>query len=100
MRIGEGRVLARCEHLSLIHSGWMSLFSIFANVTRYRDVSWTAVDDELATISEMVASFDTRCRKMPRKLKEWEPYQVMILPPSLFSPTSYHQQTPVGSRVL
>lgn len=27
-------------------------------------------------MSEMVASFDSRCRKMPKKLREWEAFQV------------------------
>lgn len=28
-------------------------------------------------MSEMVASFDSRCRKMPKKLREWEAFQVL-----------------------
>ena len=37
---------------------------------------WTSAGDELTAMSEMVASFDSRCRKMPKKLREWEAFQV------------------------
>lgn len=45
---------------------------------RYREVLWISAEDELAVMSEMVASFDSRCRKMPRKLREWEAFQVIL----------------------
>lgn len=48
---------------------------------RYREILWTSVEDELAPMAETVASFDACCRKMPRKLREWEAFQASTLIP-------------------
>ncbi|CAM9329617.1 unnamed protein product, partial [Laminaria digitata] len=56
------------------------LYGLYMDVVhtleRYREVLWISAEDELAVMSEMVSSFDSRCRKMPRKLREWEAFQV------------------------
>ncbi|CAN0142261.1 unnamed protein product, partial [Pylaiella littoralis] len=51
---------------------------VLQTLERYREVLWTSAGEELAAMSEMVASFDSRCRKMPKKLREWEAFQVLL----------------------
>lgn len=65
---------------------------------RYREVLWASAGEELAAMAETVASFEARCRKMPRKLREWEAFQVGI---SLaIKPSSTPYNPPFAPRLL
>ncbi|CAM9783470.1 unnamed protein product [Ectocarpus sp. 6 AP-2014] len=63
---------------SLLDQLYGLYMDVLQTLERYREVLWTSAGDELVAMSEMVASFDSRCRKMPKKLREWEAFQVLL----------------------
>ncbi|CAM9691770.1 unnamed protein product, partial [Ectocarpus sp. 8 AP-2014] len=63
---------------SLLDQLYGLYMDVLQTLDRYREVLWTSAGDELVAMSEMVASFDSRCRKMPKKLREWEAFQVLL----------------------
>jgi hypothetical protein len=39
-------------------------------------ITWSEVLEHLGEMQGAADSFDNRCKKLPRKLKEWEAFQV------------------------
>jgi dynein heavy chain len=54
------------------------LYSLYSDVgeamTTYKNYVWAQVTEQVEQMSETVAIFDTRCRKLPRSLRDWEAY--------------------------
>ena len=55
------------------------LYTLYLEVVKTMDVNrqltWHAAVGALPALSEKVASFDTRCRRLPKKLREWDAYK-------------------------
>ena len=54
------------------------LYNLYVDVLKagegYRAVLWAELPPQLDAMVETVASFDARCKKLPRRLREWEAY--------------------------
>lgn len=56
-----------------------TLYSLYLEVVKvmdgYRQLTWSSAVNTLPTLVEKVSSFDTRCRRLPKKLREWDAYK-------------------------
>eukprot|EP00937_MAST-01D_sp_MAST-1D-sp2_P000239 g239.t1 len=52
---------------------------VLAAMVEYRALLWTDVGTRIDEMLETVASFDSRCKRMPKRLKEWEAYQELLV---------------------
>ena len=41
-------------------------------MTEYNNYVWNEVTERIESMSESVSAYDTRCRKLPRSLRDWE----------------------------
>jgi len=57
------------------------LYTLYIDVIEtldsYRVVNWLDLSEQLESMVEVTNGFDMRCRKLPKKLKEWEAYLVL-----------------------
>ena len=42
--------------------------------SNYRGLLWSDISDQLESMEETVNAFDGRCKKMPKRLREWQAY--------------------------
>eukprot|EP00936_MAST-01D_sp_MAST-1D-sp1_P000393 g393.t1 len=47
---------------------------VLTKLAEYRDLLWTDIGSNIDDMLETVASFDSRCKRMPKRLQEWEAY--------------------------
>eukprot|EP00596_Hydrurales_sp_CCMP1899_P003886 CAMPEP_0119049504 /NCGR_PEP_ID=MMETSP1177-20130426/64964_1 /TAXON_ID=2985 /ORGANISM="Ochromonas sp, Strain CCMP1899" /LENGTH=452 /DNA_ID=CAMNT_0007026809 /DNA_START=96 /DNA_END=1450 /DNA_ORIENTATION=- len=54
------------------------LYSLWADVdgsfTTWAAILWSEMGDQVTTISDSVNGYDARCKKLPKKLREWPAY--------------------------
>jgi dynein heavy chain len=54
------------------------LYSIYTDVhqsvKQWSNVLWGNVADQIASITEVVNGYEARCKKLPKKLREWQAY--------------------------
>jgi len=54
------------------------LYSLFTDVLQtlegYRAIIWTDLPEQLESMTEVTNAFDLRCKKLPKKLKEWQAF--------------------------
>ncbi|GMH97336.1 hypothetical protein TrST_g8180 [Triparma strigata] len=60
--------------LDLLYTLYLDVIETLDN---YRKVSWADLSDQYEAMVEVTNGFDMRCRKLPKKLKEWEAYLVL-----------------------
>ena len=65
------------NEVSLLDMLYTLYLDVIETLDSYRSVNWADLADQLATMVEITNGFDMRCRKLPKKLKEWEAYLVL-----------------------
>jgi dynein heavy chain len=54
------------------------IFGLFTDVINsindYKYIEWSKVPENIESMSDQIEAFALRCRKMPRKLREWDAY--------------------------
>jgi dynein heavy chain, axonemal len=50
---------------------------VLAKMEQYRVLHWNEVSLNIEEMLETINSFDARCRRMPKRLTEWEAYQIL-----------------------
>ena len=57
------------------------LYDLYDNVLKtakdWNDILWTDVVSNIEDMTQMVENFDSKCNKMPRKLREWDAYKTL-----------------------
>ncbi|OQR97844.1 dynein heavy chain, outer arm [Achlya hypogyna] len=65
------------KELALLDQLYGLYMDVVQTMEGYRNVLWTAVPATLDDMSASIAVFDERCKRMPKKLCEWEAYRLL-----------------------
>ncbi|CAM9716155.1 unnamed protein product, partial [Choristocarpus tenellus] len=57
------------KEVGLLEQLYTLYMDVVDTLERYSDILWSGVEEELESMVDMIASFDTRCKKMPKKLR-------------------------------
>jgi dynein heavy chain len=62
------------KDISLIDLLYSLYVDVQQSVKNWAQIRWQDVADQIVSITETTNSFDNRCKKLPRKLREWPAY--------------------------
>ncbi|KDO29332.1 hypothetical protein SPRG_05868 [Saprolegnia parasitica CBS 223.65] len=65
------------KELALLDQLYGLYMDVVQTMEGYRNVLWSTVPSTLDDMSSSIAIFDERCKRMPRKLCEWEAYRLL-----------------------
>jgi dynein heavy chain len=65
------------KDITLIDQLYSVYSDVHASVKLWSALLWNDVAPQVATISEVVAGYDARCKKLPKKLREWQAFDVV-----------------------
>jgi dynein heavy chain len=55
------------------------LYSLYSKVkdtiSKWKDISWTEIKDEIDKMKETIDTFDRDCKKLPGQLKQWDAFK-------------------------
>jgi len=62
------------KEISLLDLLYTLYLDVIDTLDGYRNILWVDLNDQLDAMVEATNAFDLRCRKLPKKLKEWAAY--------------------------
>lgn len=78
MRPTEYPELTRTKkELSLLDQLYGLYMDVVNTLDEYKNILWSQVGANLSRMVDSFTSFDSRCKKMPKKLCEWEAYHIL-----------------------
>ena len=65
------------KDLSLLTQLYDLYDAVLRTAKDWNEILWTEVVDSIADMLQMVENFDTKCNKMPRKLRDWDAFKTL-----------------------
>lgn len=65
------------KDISLIDQLYSMYVDVHASVKLWSALLWGDVAPQVATVSDVVSGYDARCKKLPKKLREWQAFDVV-----------------------
>lgn len=62
------------RELDLLEKLYTLYLEVVKVLEQYRSMTWTSAVEQLPLMVDRISSFDLRCKKLPKKLKEWSAY--------------------------
>lgn len=76
LRLTEYPELVKTKREAALLDSLYSLYTeVEAVVDEYRALTWPAFTDSVASMLDAVAGFDARCKRLPKKLRDWGAYE-------------------------
>ena len=65
------------KELNLLDQLYGLYMDVVNTLEKYNNITWNALPLELESMSTTLTSFDSRCKRLPSRLHEWEAYGVL-----------------------